>query len=97
MRCSRHLKAGATKSTIEDCFANEILNLNLGGKIFNANNKADSAAHFGKHILSQYVRENATKIDFTGFVGLLQRITAAIEAHASKQVAVQASNITSAP
>jgi RNA-directed DNA polymerase len=40
------LKAGAAKSTIEDCFADEIKSLNLGGKTFNANNKADSTAHF---------------------------------------------------
>ena len=82
------LKGGATKSTIEDCFADEIKNLNLGGKTFNANSKADSASHFGKHILSQYIRENAAKVDFTGFAGLLDRITAAIEAHQAKQAAV---------
>jgi len=78
------LKAGAAKSTIEDCFADEIKSLNLGGKTFNANNKADSTAHFGKHILSQYIRENAAKIDFTGFAGLLDRINDAIEAHQAK-------------
>lgn len=53
------LKAGATKSTIEDSFADEIKDLNLGGKTFNANSTADTSAHFGKHILSQYIRENA--------------------------------------
>jgi RNA-directed DNA polymerase len=80
------LKAGANKSTIEDCFADEIKNLNLGGKTFNANNKADPTKYFSKHILSQYVRENAAKIDFTGFAGLLDHINAAIEAHQAKQV-----------
>jgi RNA-directed DNA polymerase len=84
------LKAGANKSTIEDCFADEIKSLNLGGKTFNPNGKADPAKYFSKHILSQYVRENATKIDFTGFAGLLDWIAAAIEAHQSKQVAVVA-------
>jgi hypothetical protein len=79
------LKAEANKSTIEDCFADAIKNLNLGGKTFHANNKADPAIHFGKHILSQYVRDNAAKIDFTGFAALLDRITAAIEAHQAKQ------------
>jgi RNA-directed DNA polymerase len=81
------LKAGATKSAIEDCFPDSIRNLNLGGKTFNPDAKADSSRYFGKHILSQYVRENATKIDFTGFEDLLDRITAAIEAHQTKQVA----------
>jgi 5S rRNA maturation endonuclease (ribonuclease M5) len=86
------LKAGATKSTIEDCFAEEIKNLNLGGKTFNANSKTDSAAHFGKHILSQYIRENAAKVDFTGFAGLLDRINGAIEAHQAKVAGAPAVN-----
>jgi hypothetical protein len=84
------LKTGAKKSAIEDCFADAIKNLNLGGKTFNPDGKADSSRYFGKHILSQYVRENATKINFTGFVGLLDRITAAIDAHQNKQVVVAA-------
>jgi RNA-directed DNA polymerase len=89
------LKAGANKSTIEDCFADEIKNLNLGGKTFNPSNKADPAIYFGKHILSQHVREHAAKIDFTGFAGLLDRIAAAIEAHQSKQAGVaQGVNVT---
>lgn len=79
------LMAGANKSAIEDCFPDAIKNLNLGGKTFNPDGKADSSRYFGKHILSQHVRDNAAKIDFTGFTGLLDRITAAIEAHQSKQ------------
>jgi RNA-directed DNA polymerase len=80
------LKAGANKSTIEDCFADET---------FNPSNKADPAIYFGKHILSQHVREHAAKIDFTGFAGLLDRIAAAIEAHQSKQAGVaQGVNVT---
>jgi RNA-directed DNA polymerase len=87
------LKAGANKSAIEECFADAIKNLILGGKTFNPDGRADSSRYFGKHILSQYVRENAAKIDFTGFAGLLDRITAAIEAHESKQaVAAQIVN-----
>lgn len=78
------LKPGAAKSTIEDSFADEIRNLNLGGKTFSANSNADTTAHFGKHILSQHVREHAGKIDFTGFAGLLDRINEAIEAHQAK-------------
>jgi hypothetical protein len=73
------------KSIIEDCFAPAIRNLNLGGKTFSPNNNADSSLYFGKHILSQYVRDNAAKIDFTGFAVLLDRISEAIEAHKAKQ------------
>lgn len=82
------LMTGADKSTIEDFFADEIKNLNLGGKTFNPASKTDSSLYFSKHILSQYVRENAAKIDFTGFGGLLDRIAAAIEAHENKQAIV---------
>jgi RNA-directed DNA polymerase len=82
------LKVGAKKSTIEDCFADEIKNLNLGGKTFSPDNKADPQRYFSKHILSLHVRENAAKVDFNGFKELLDRITAAIEEHQSKQAAV---------
>jgi hypothetical protein len=82
------IEAGATKSAIEDCFADEIKNLKLGGKTFNANSNEDTVAYFGKHILSVYIRENVSKVDFTGFAGLLDRITAAIEVHQAKQAAV---------
>ena len=78
------LKNGATQSEIEDCFDDSILKLNLGGKTFKSDSKADSSHHFGKHILSQYVREHAATIDFTGFSGVLDAITAAIEGHEKK-------------
>jgi hypothetical protein len=90
------LKAGASQSMIEDCFADEIRTLNLGGKTFDSHTKADPALHFGKHILSQYVRENATKIDFKGFAALLDRITAAIEAHQTKQAVVVEQSVNTA-
>lgn len=71
---------GATKeSEIEDSFDDAVLKVNLGGKSFNSSSKPDSNLHFGKHILSQYVRDNATKINFAGFAPILERITAAIE------------------
>jgi RNA-directed DNA polymerase len=88
------LKEGAKTSKIEDCFAEEIKNLKLGGKTFNPGNKVDSSLYFGKHVLSQYVRENATKIDFTGFAGLLDRVVAAIEAHQSKQAVLAAQGVS---
>ncbi len=87
------LKAGATKSAIEDCFPDAIKNLNLGGKTFNPDSKADSSRYFSKHILSQHVRDNAAKIDFNGFAGLLDRITAAIETPQTKQAVVAAQSV----
>ena len=91
------LKSGASQSTIEDFFADEIKNLNLGGKTFNPNGKADSSLYFGKHILSQHVRDHAGTIDFTGFAALLDRITAVIEAYQSKQVVVPAQTVQGTP
>jgi hypothetical protein len=79
------LKPGANESIIEDCFAQEIKNLNLGGKTFNPDNNSDSSRYFHKHILSEHLRANAAKVDFTGVVELLDRITAAIEAHQTQQ------------
>jgi RNA-directed DNA polymerase len=84
------LNPPAKESKIEDCFAPEIQNLKLGGKTFSPDNRADSAKYFGKHILSEYVEDNAAKINFSGFEELLNRIAAAIEAHETKQAAVPA-------
>jgi len=87
------LNPPATESKIEDCFAQDIQNLKLGGKTFSPDNRADSSKHFGKHILSEYVKDNAAKIDFSGFAELLDRITAAVEAHETKQAAVPAQGV----
>ncbi len=78
------LKGGATQSEIEDCFDDSIRKLNLGGKTFSTDSKADPNLYFGKHILSQYIRNNASQIDFTGFADVLDRITAAIEDYETK-------------
>jgi hypothetical protein len=86
------LVAGAKKSTIEDFFGDYIKNLNLGGKTFNPSPKADPTVHFSKHIFSQHVRDHASKIDFTGFATILDRITSAIEAHQAKQAVAVVGN-----
>lgn len=94
------LKGGAKQSEIEDCFDDAIRKLNLGGKAFNPDDKADSNLYFSKQILSQYVRENAAKINFSGFADVLDRITAAIEDYTAKfaaKVPVAASTGTGNP
>ncbi len=90
------LQEGVRQSEIEDCFDDSIKNLNLGGKTFSANSKADSSAHFGKNILSQYVRENATRINFNGFRSVLDRIVAAIEDYDARRVVVAVAERTAA-
>jgi RNA-directed DNA polymerase len=81
------LSPGAQQSEIEDSFDDTIKNLTLGGKKFSSASKPDPTKHFGKAILAQYVRENAARIDFVGFKGLLDRITAAIEDYDNKKAA----------
>jgi RNA-directed DNA polymerase len=91
------LKSGATQSEIEDCFDDSIRTLNLGGKTFSTDSNPDPNLHFGKHILSQYVRNNASQIDFTGFASILDRITAAIEDYEAKNAKpVEPANILAA-
>jgi len=89
---------GMTKSAIEDFLPDVVRSVNLGGKTFSAQSKIDSTLHFGKAILAHYVRENAAKIDFSGFSGILDRITAAIEAHEAIMVQpVVVSGVAAAP
>jgi retron-type reverse transcriptase len=73
------LKPGTKESEIEDSFDDTIRKMKLGNKAFSSDPKADVQLHFGKHILSQYVRQNSATIDFSGFAELLSRISAAIE------------------
>jgi RNA-directed DNA polymerase len=80
------LETGVKQSEIEDCFDDTVWNIKIGGKTFSPDPKADTNLHFGKHIFSQYVRENAATIDFQGFAGVLDRISAAIEDYVAKRV-----------
>lgn len=59
---------------IEDLFTDELLKLNLEGKTFCRKDKFDNSKYFGKEIFSQYVYENYQKIDFSGFIPLLDVI-----------------------
>jgi hypothetical protein len=52
----------------------------------------------GYHILSQYVRHNASKIDFSGFAPILDRLTAAIEDYETKSAKpLAAANVLTGP
>jgi RNA-directed DNA polymerase len=84
------LSAGATSSMIEDAFGVLPTTLKIGGKSFNPDDKTfDTALHYDKHIFSEYVKDKASQIDFTGFTELLNRLAAVIEAH---KAAVAATN-----
>jgi RNA-directed DNA polymerase len=76
------LTTGKTSSLIEDAFGPLTTTLKIGGKSFDANDKTfDDALHYDKHIFSQYVKEQASKIDFTGFTEILTRLAAVIAAY----------------
>ena len=69
------------QSEIEDSFADTLKNVVLDGKTLSTKNKFDTAKYFSKHVFAQHVRENASKIDFSGFSGILDRVAAAIQAN----------------
>jgi hypothetical protein len=77
------LKQGQKDSVIEDAFGDLTKNLKQGGKSFLPENDKtfDPTIHFGKHIFSQYVEQNANKIDFSGFTEILTRLAAVVDAH----------------
>jgi len=77
------LAADQKSTKIEDAFGTLPGKLKIGGKSFHPEDDDifDEALHYDKHIFSQYVKENASQIDFSGFAELLTRLAAAIEAH----------------
>jgi hypothetical protein len=76
------LVGGQKSSMIEDAFGTLPRTLKIGGKTFNPEDVGfDEALHFDKHIFSQYVKDRASQIDFTGFRQLLANLVAVIEYH----------------
>lgn len=75
--------AGATEGCIEDLYPTKVLNAKLGVKTFDKTNKTqDKGLHYGKHVFAEkIVKTYASKIDFSGFNPLLDRISAAIAFH----------------
>ncbi len=69
---------GKEECEIEDLFADELQSLNLEGKTFCRKDRFDTSKYFGKEIFSQYVYENYQKIDFSGFIPLLDTINSII-------------------
>ena len=75
------------EAEIEDLYSTEVLNTEIRGKTFkkdkkinknkkkNSDNDPESSnKHYGKHIFSQYIKENYASIDFTNFIPLLDSI-----------------------
>lgn len=78
-------------SQIEEFFDATTLAIKLNGKTFNMKNDTDTATEYGKAYFADHVvGPNASKIDFSGFAPLLNRIVAAIAYH---QVMVAAGTV----
>jgi RNA-directed DNA polymerase len=90
---STPLAHGKQSSMIEDAFGTLPNTLKVNGKSFNPDEKTfDQEHHYDKHTFSQYVKDNASKIDFSGFMEILARLAAAIEAYRVTQVPPAAPN-----
>lgn len=72
-----HIK-GKMQTSIEDMLPAKIRSINLGGKTFSAEKKFDNSKHFGKIILSKYVRENSSPSNFKGFEEFIRSIDSAV-------------------
>lgn len=75
----------AGQSCIEDLFPPALLQTKLGDKTFNPKKAHGAEGEYGKaEFADKVVRANANKINFTGFIPLLDRIQAVIEHHQAK-------------
>ena len=69
------LPAGEKEGEIESLFDESTLQVKLGGKSFNPNEKTfDKTQHYGKDIFSKYIISNYEGINFSGFRPLLDQI-----------------------
>jgi hypothetical protein len=73
------------KTEIEDFFDTKTLETKLNGKTFDPRNDTDSAKHYGKAAFARdVVAKGSTTIDFSGFLGVLDRIVEAMVDYYSK-------------
>lgn len=76
--------SSGNKSCIEDLFPKALLNTLIDGKTFDPNKEHEEAGKYGKVIFAKcVVIPNASKIDFSAFAPLLDRIVAVLDHHAA--------------
>lgn len=84
-------KTGSTESCIEDCFDSMVTGTLINGKKFTSKNKFDATIEYGKSDFAyKVVQPTADKIDFSGFIPLLDRLVGVIHEHAKKTSAPSA-------
>jgi RNA-directed DNA polymerase len=67
-------------SAIEDCFPEEVLKQEIGGKSLDLNKKHGDETSFGKQVFAEMiVRPGVGKIDFSGFTPILEGISESME------------------
>ncbi len=64
---------------IEDLFTSDVLNIQINGRTFSKDEEYNKSNHFGKSELSNYVYNNYEKIDFDGFVPVMDSIVKIVE------------------
>ncbi len=73
------------QSKIEDMFNPALLATKIGGKSFNPEAQIDPTTEYGKTVFAErVVAAGAAKINFAGFVPLLDRFVAVIQHHAAR-------------
>jgi RNA-directed DNA polymerase len=76
------LLAGGLDSQMEDFFDVATRAVMVNGKSFDPTNEYDTATHYGKHIFAQkVVLANASTIDFSGFMAILENISSVIASY----------------
>jgi RNA-directed DNA polymerase len=76
------------KSCIEDLFPNSLLETKIDQKIFDPDKEHEEDGKYGKVVFAKrVVTPNASKIDFTQFAPLLDRIVAVLDHHAAMKKA----------
>ena len=78
-------------SSIEDAFDPTLLATPVGGKTFDRNKTHAAPGKYGKQVFAErVVKPNAPTTNLSGFIPLLDRITAAIDHYAALKVAAAA-------
>lgn len=79
------LTTSSKTSVIEDFFQDSVLATKLNGKTFSISNKMDSKNHYGKHVFAeQVIKKNRSKIDFSRFTPILERLSQVISTHSKR-------------
>lgn len=69
---------GKKESEIEDLFSQDVLSVEINGKHFCKKDSFDTEKYFGKEKFSEYILSHFSKIDFSGFLPLLDALNAII-------------------